>query len=237
MYLSCIIPVLNEAEKISDDIIDLCKYINNNNIKGEIIISDDGSTDKTGDIIKKIQLKNKIPKINYYKNKYFGKGHAIRKGVAKSKGKFVLIIDSGKTVKLDIISKALDIIRKDKFKIILGSRHMDRSKINKQLPWNRRLLSFLFRIFIKLMYSSIREISDTQCGFKIYNGNIARSLINQSKMNGYLFDIEILRLAKKQNIPIKEIPIEWTCDRDSRLSYINVIQEILIYSWRLKLSN
>ncbi|MCS5651865.1 MAG: glycosyltransferase family 2 protein, partial [Candidatus Marinimicrobia bacterium] len=76
--------------------------------------------------------------------------------------------------------------------------------------------------------------SDTQCGFKIYDGIIARDLFSRGRIDGFLFEIEILRLAKGKYISMKEMPIEWTCDRDSRLSFIPTIWEVLRDSWKLK---
>ena len=78
------------------------------------------------------------------------------------------------------------------------------------------------------------RFSDTQCGFKIYDGIIARQLFGIGKIDGFLFEIEILRLAKEKHISMMEMPIEWTCDRDSRLSLIPTIWEVFRDSWKLK---
>ena len=123
MYLSIIIPVLNEVEKISDDIIFLSDYLTHNNIKGEIIISDDGSTDGTLEIANETSSIENIRLITLKENKHHGKGHAVRKGIIQSKGENILIIDSGKTITLDFINKGVDMIRNNKYQIILGSRH------------------------------------------------------------------------------------------------------------------
>jgi len=125
-------------------------------------------------------------------------------------------------------------IRNNEHQIILGSRHLPESIIRKQLVWYRRLVSILFRIVTKLLFPSIWGFSDTQCGFKIYDGIIARDLFSRGRIDGFLFEIEILRLAKEQYISMKEMPIEWTCDRDSRLSSIPTIWEVLRDSWKLK---
>tara|TARA_Y100000590_G_scaffold408919_1_gene500534 strand:+ start:18788 stop:19501 length:714 start_codon:yes stop_codon:yes gene_type:complete len=234
MYLSIIIPVLNEVEKISDDIIFLSDYLIHNNIKGEIIISDDGSTDGTLETANEISSTENIRLITLKENKHHGKGHAVRKGIIQSKGENILIIDSGKTITLDFINKGVDMIRKNKYKIILGSRHLPESIIHKQLVWYRRLASIIFRIYTKFLFPSIWRFSDTQCGFKIYDAIIARQLFGIAKIDGFLFEIEILRLAKEKDISMMEMPIEWTCDRDSRLSFIATIWEVFRDSWKLK---
>ena len=234
MDLSIIIPVLNEVEKISDDIICLSDYLSHNNIKGEIIISDDGSTDGTLEIANETSSIENIRLITLKENNHHGKGHAVRKGIIQSKGENILIIDSGKTITLDFINKGVDMIRNNKYQIILGSRHLPESIIHKQLVWYRLLASIIFRIYTKLLFPSMWRFSDTQCGFKIYDGIIARQLFGIGKIDGFLFEIEILRLAKEMHISMMEMPIEWTCDRDSRLSLIPTIWEVFRDSWKLK---
>ena len=234
MNLSIIIPVLNEAEKISEDITSLSDYLTNNNITGEIIVSDDGSTDGTSEIANETSLTDNVCLVILKENEHYGKGHAVRKGILESKGDIVMFIDSGKTVTLDFINNGIDMIRNNEYQIILGSRHLPESIIHKQLVWYRRLVSILFRIVTKLLFPSMWRFSDTQCGFKIYDGIIARDLFSRGRIDGFLFEIEILRLAKEKYISMKEMPIEWTCDRDSRLSFIPTIWEVLRDSWKLK---
>ena len=234
MNLSIIIPVLNEAEKISEDITSLSDYLTNNNITGEIIVSDDGSTDGTSEIANETSLTDNVRLVILKENEHYGKGHAVRKGILESKGDIVMFIDSGKTVALDFITIGIDMIRNNEHQIILGSRHLPESIIRKQLVWYRRLVSILFRIVTKLLFPSMWGFSDTQCGFKIYDGIIARDLFSRGRIDGFLFEIEILRLAKEKYISMKEMPIEWTCDRDSRLSSIPTTWEVLRDSWKLK---
>ena len=90
----------------------------------------------------------------------------------------------------------MDIIQNDECPIVLGSRHLPESIIHKNLVWYRRLVGFLFRSLFKLFFPSVWEFSDTQCGLKIYNGNIARELYRNGIIDGFLFDIEIIMLAR-----------------------------------------
>ena len=137
MYLSIIIPVLNEVEKISDDIIFLSDYLTHNNIKGEIIISDDGSTDGTSEIANKTSSIGNVRLITLKENKHHGKGHAVRKGINQSKEENILIIDSGKTITMDFINKGVNMIQNNKCQIILGLHHLPESILHKQLVWYR----------------------------------------------------------------------------------------------------
>jgi len=237
LTLSIIIPVLNEAEKTKDDITALSDYLTENNITGEIIVSDDGSTDGTPKIATETQVNENVQLSVLTDGEHYGKGHAVRKGILQSNGNIVMFMDSGKTVALDFISQGLDKIQNGESQIVLGSRHLPESLILKPLVWYRRLVSHFFKIFIKLIFPSIRGFSDTQCGFKMYDGSVARKLYSDSLIHGFLFDIEILKRAKKNQFAIHEMPIEWICDRDSRLSFFPTIWEVLRDIWKLKFSS
>ncbi|MBC8215839.1 MAG: glycosyltransferase [Candidatus Marinimicrobia bacterium] len=234
MNLSIVIPVYNEAEKIRNDIITLSSYLMEKHISGEIIISDDASTDDTIKIASETSINESIPLSVISTGEHRGKGNAVRQGILQSKGDVVLFIDSGNTVKLDAISKGLDLIQGGECQMVIGSRHLSGSVITKPLAFQRQIVSKLFRIFIKLIFPSLWRFSDTQCGFKMVKGELAKTLYSESVINGFLFDIEILKKAQKHNVAIQEIPIEWTCDRDSRLSFIPTIWEVIRDSWKLK---
>ena len=237
MQLSIIIPVFNEAKKIRSDLISLRDFLIINNYQSEIIISDDGSTDETAEISKKISFNSQVALIILKGEKHYGKGHAVRKGIIKSKGKIVLYIDSGDTISMDNIMKGINMIQNKGYKIVLGSRHLPNSIIRKNLVWYRRLTSILFKVYSKTLFPSLFPFSDTQCGFKIFDGRVARDLFSKGQIDGFLFDIEIIRHAKKKKISINEMPIEWTCDRDSRLYSIPTIWEIFRDSLKLKISS
>jgi len=234
LNLSIIIPVYNEAEKIRNDIITLSSYLMEKHISGEIIISDDASTDDTIKIASETSINESIPLSVISTGEHRGKGNAVRQGILQSKGDVVLFIDSGNTVKLEAISKGLDLIQGGECQMVIGSRHLSGSVITKPLAFQRRIVSKLFRIFIKLIFPSLWRFSDTQCGFKMVKGELAKTLYSESVINGFLFDIEILKKAQKHNVAIQEIPIEWTCDRDSRLTIPSTIWEVIRDSFKLK---
>jgi len=235
--LSIVMPVYNEAEKIRNDIIALSDYLTKYQINGEIIISDDGSTDNTVKIASDTPVNETIPLSVISDGGHLGKGHAVLQGVLQSKGDVVLFIDSGNTVKLNAISKGLNLIQSGEHQIVIGSRHLPESIITKPLAFQRQVVSKLFRIFIKILFPSLWGFSDTQCGFKMVDGDLARKLYSDSLIHGFLFDIEILKRAKKNQIAIHEMPIEWICDRDSRLSFFPTIWEVLRDIWKLKFSS
>jgi len=220
MDLSIIIPAWNEANKIADDIRDISQFANNYDTPLELIIVDDGSKDNTSQIAKDTSVTNMLTKrvINYKPHR--GKGYAVRKGIGESIGRMVIFIDSGQNVPLAFINSGIELIEKENCDIAIGSRYLPSSIIKKKLIWYRLFISRLFRLVVRRYLKLPPYISDTQCGFKIFRGEIARSLFGLNKSDGFTFDLEIILRAMEKKYKICEFPIEWTCDRDSRLSLI-----------------
>ena len=218
MDISIIIPAYNEQNKISADIFAADTFIVKNKYEGEIIIVDDGSSDNTFEAANLLKEKiQSILKIIKLENN-IGKGGAVRKGVLSSLGKIVMYADAGLTVPFENALVGIKLIEEDKCDIANGSRKTIGAKILKEQDLDRKLISGLFLIFIKLFLKIPKELTDTQCGFKIYKGDIARELFGELKLTGFLFEIELILLAIKRNYKILEFPVTWKCDRDSRLS-------------------
>ncbi len=220
MKLSVVIPAFDESNKIASDIKSACEFFQNNGFEGEIIISDDGSKDGTseqalktgGDCPAKIEIKvirNEIHR---------GKGYAIRNAMKQSTGDYVMFADSGCCVPYDNALRGLKLLTAGECDIAHGSRRMACSDIIKDQGLYRHICSVLFHRFIQFLMKIPAELTDTQCGFKIYKGDVGRKLYSECITDGFMFDIEIIIRALNQGYGIKEFPIEWSCDPDSRLS-------------------
>ena len=222
MDLSVIIPVFEESKKISGDIKAASKFLKTNLMSGEIIIVDDGSCDDTATVAKDIEIPPNISLqvIRYPVHK--GKGYAVRTGIKKSKGDIVLFIDSGLCVPYDNVLIGLQLLKDGECDIAHGSRFLPESRILRPHTWSRRLSSVTFRKILFFALNIPSEFTDTQCGLKMYRGDVARELYGQCMTDGFMFDIEIILRAVKQGYRIKEFPIEWTADLDSRLSLMRV---------------
>jgi dolichyl-phosphate beta-glucosyltransferase len=218
MDLSIVIPAFNESQKISSDIIAADNFIIENNFSGEIIIVDDGSSDNTFEIansfVGKIQSKLKVKKLK----KNMGKGAAVKEGILKSTGELIIYADSGLTVPFNNALIGIEMINKGKCEIANGSRKMSNSEIVKSQDYDRKIISKIFNIAVKKLLKIPSNLTDTQCGFKVYKGVIARDLFPNLETSGFLFELEIIILAINKNLRILEFPVIWSCDRDSRIS-------------------
>jgi len=218
MDITIVIPAFNESLKIAHDIKAARDFALENNFTAEIIIVDDGSTDNTYEAANNCHTPDqvKLSVIKLPENR--GKGYAVRKGIEKSTGKYVMFADSGCCVPYKNTVDAIHFLENDICDIAHGSRKMPGCKIKTPQPWHRQVLSKIFRHCVILLMHIPSEFTDTQCGFKAYKGNVARQLYNQCTVDGFMFDIEVITRALKHNYRIKEFPVTWTCDLDSRLA-------------------
>ena len=218
MEISIVIPAYNESKKIKNDIFAADKFIQDNFHSGQIIVVDDGSDDETSAVAKSLtdEIKTELIVIKLDKNS--GKGAAIREGVKHSRGKILLYADTGLTIPYHDALRGVKLIEENKCDIANGSRKLAESNIKAKQDFDRRIISLFFRILTKLFLHIPNEMTDTQCGFKIYKGEVARELFPKLKISGFLFEIEFILLALKKDYKILEFPITWSCDRDSRLS-------------------
>ena len=218
MDLSIIIPVFNESNKITTDIQAASTFLMDYNLKGEIIISDDGSSDDTVQVAALTSVPEAVRLDVLSGNGHYGKGHAVRMGMLKACGDIVLFIDSGLCVPYSDLLKGIDLIQSGQTQIVHGSRYLDDSVIEQNQPLRRRLSSKLFRKFITQIMGIQTPLTDTQCGLKLYEIQAARTLYGKSRIDRFMFDLEIILMAEKMNYSIQEIPVHWTSDPDSRLS-------------------
>ena len=222
--LSIIIPAYNEHHKVPRDIEAASHFFRDCNLKGEIIISDDGSDDATADAARAAsddlppELRNIVSVRVIVADHNRGKGAAVRTGVAVSRGKYVMFADAGVCIPFEQTMRGLDLIRAGQCEIAHASRKRIDSVITNPQPWHRRLFSKVFRTaahtFVNLPY----RLTDTQCGFKVYDGQVARTLYAQCIDDGFLFDIETILRASHLGYRIAEFPVTWSCDPDTRLN-------------------
>lgn len=218
MDLSIVIPVFNEEQKIRDDIIAASYFLSASRMTGEIIVVDDGSTDLTSDVAGKTVVDERVClKIIRYKENA-GKGKAVKTGIMEASSDLIMFIDSGSCVPYENINRGIKLLKDGKCEISHGSRFLSESHIMRSRTAYRKLVSYLFRKYIRVLSRIPKNLTDTQCGLKIYPKAIAQELYAACITDGFLFDIEIILRARENGYRIVEFPIEWTSDPDSRLS-------------------
>ncbi|MBN2270789.1 MAG: glycosyltransferase [Sedimentisphaerales bacterium] len=218
MEVSIVIPAFQESGKIARDIEKATQFLDGSHIKGEVIVVDDCSTDKTAQVARSTEVPPsvEVKVISYQPHR--GKGYAVRTGMNASTGEYAMFADSGLCVPYEDALRGLELLKANTCDIAHGSRKMYGCHIEKPQSIYRRICSKIFHWFVIHDMKVPADFTDTQCGFKIYKGNVARHLYGECITDGFTFDIEIIIRAQKEGYRIKEFPIDWTCDRDSRLS-------------------
>ncbi|MHC4855140.1 MAG: glycosyltransferase [Planctomycetota bacterium] len=215
--LSIVIPVFNEETKIARDILAADRFLVSENLSGEIIIVDDGSGDRTRTLAEKTAAGIQTPCVIERFEHNYGKGRAVRTGILKSRGDYVLFADSGLCVRFAEALSGVALIRSGHCQIAHGSRKLSGCHILRPQTLYRKICSRLFHWFLIHDIKLLGNLTDTQCGFKVYSGPAARQLYAESSMDRFMFDIEIILLALARGYTIKEFAVDWTCDPDSRL--------------------
>ncbi len=215
--LSIVIPAYNEAHKIARDIQAASRFLIESKIPGEIIISDDGSRDATVATARQAPAPASVAVsvIAFERNR--GKGAAVREGMIATRGQYIMFADSGVCIPYEQALRGLDLLRAGKCEIAHASRKRTDSIITNPQPLHRRILSRIFRSAADAVLGLPHRLTDTQCGFKMYAGEVGRQLYRECGTEGFLFDLEIILRAKRRGWRIMEFPVTWSCDPDSRL--------------------
>jgi dolichyl-phosphate beta-glucosyltransferase len=222
MRLSVIIPAYNEEKRIPKTLAEISGYLSKQNYDYEIVVVSDGSKDKTAEVV--IGLKPQIANLKLIDNKEnHGKGFVVRQGLMEAKGDFRLFTDADNSTSIDQIEKMWPEFEKG-YDLVIGSRDIRGAVLNPPQPWIRQiLLGEGFKLFRKLVIG-LWAVQDTQCGFKCFTGKVCEDILSKCKIDRFAFDPEILILAKKSGYKIKEVPVYWKNDLDSKVKANSVIK-------------
>lgn len=213
--LTLIIPCYNEGKKLTKNVETVIAFMEENFlIDYEILVVNDGSTDNTIDDV--LELKEKYPNIvrliHYKDNK--GKGYAVKRGILDANGDVLIFMDADLSTDISAIPTAVQELKN--YSIVIGSRRMQESEIAEAQIGIRKIMGTSCKNITKAKLGL--NVSDTQCGFKGFKTDVAKKIAEKMTINCWAFDAEILYIAKLNNIQVKEIPVKWKNDSDSRVS-------------------
>jgi len=233
MYLSIIIPAYNEEKRLPRTLFDIDKYLRKQNYDYEIIIVNDGSKDNTAKAVRKLQPKIKNLKLIDNKENN-GKGFVVRQGMMEAKGEYRLFTDADNSTSIDQVEKLLPFFKKG-YDIVIGSRDVKGAVLDPPQPWNRVMVGNVFNLFVQAIVG-LWGIWDTQCGFKALSAKATNDILPKCRINKWAFDPEILKIGKKMGYKIKEIPIRWVNDPESKVKLKGMIRmgfDLLKIRWNL----
>lgn len=239
IFLSVVIPSYDEMTNLRTGVLDrVDSFLSKKNFSYEVIVVDDGSTD--GGIEFVSDFAKTHPEFRLLKNSHTGKAGAVTAGILSSVGEYVLFTDMDQAAPIKEVDRLLPFFDKG-FDIVIGSR----SSTRKGAPWTRTLMA-LGMIILRKSLIGLSDISDTQCGFKMFRNSVAQKLFSKvSKLHGGFnavsgssvsagFDVELLYVADKMKYKIKEVPVEWMYVETRRVNPIKDSIEAVLDLVRIK---
>jgi len=205
--LSVVIPAFNEVVRLPPTLRTIADYLGAHPewIPAEIVVVDDGSTDGTAEKAGSLSTPDDVELVVHTHDRNRGKGAAIRSGFARSRGNWLLICDADLATPVEEIEVVGQVADDDC--VALGSRAIDRRLIEVRQPRYRDLMGRVFNLVVRALL--LRGINDTQCGFKMFPGNLGRALAEVQKIDGFAFDVELLLLARRWGYQLREVPVRW----------------------------
>ena len=213
-FLSIVIPAHNEENRLPETLKQVIRYLEKQPFASEVIVVENGSTDRTSAIAREFAEKN--GNVKAIQNDWRGKGLAIQRGVNEAKGEYVFMCDADLSMPVEEISKFLP-PQLNNVDIAIGSREAP-GAVRYNEPYYRHFTGRVFNTLIRLLV--LPTLQDTQCGFKCIRADVARDIFRYQTLTGWAFDVELLYIARHHGYQIVEIPIDWYFNADSKISVL-----------------
>lgn len=218
--LSIVIPAFNEALRLGTTLQAVVNYLRQDWPAAEVIVVDDGSADDTAAIAREVfndsgSLRTSV--ISYKSN--LGKGRAVRLGLLAARGDIALFSDADLSTPITEMPKLIQPIMDGQFDVTFGSRALDRKLIGVHQPWRREQGGRVFNLVVRL--ATGLPFWDTQCGFKAFRMSVCRPLVEAATVDRFGFDVELLYLAFRAGLRLKEVPVRWDHNEGSKISFVS----------------
>ncbi len=227
--LSIIVPAFNEARRLARTLPRIVAYGTSRGAPFEVIVVDDGSSDDTLQFTRDFASEH-VRAEALPTNR--GKGAAVRAGILASRGAKVLSSDADLSKPIEDVER-LETHLGD-VAVAVGSRRLAGAEILEEQPAYRRVMGAMFRWLVQS--AGVRGIRDTQCGFKLLRGDVARDVFQDMLTDGFAFDVELIWLARKRGHTVREVAVRWSDDRASRVRVwidpAKMFFEVLAFRWK-----
>jgi dolichyl-phosphate beta-glucosyltransferase len=214
-----VIPAFNEAARIGETIRLTLEYLERVSPESELIVVNDGSTDTTSTIARNALAGAKIDNRLLENFPNVGKGAAVRKGLLDARKPIGLFFDADLSTPLEETPKVIEPIANGEVDIAFGSRALDRGLIGNHQPWRREQSGRVFNLIVRL--TTGLPFWDTQCGFKAFQLDVCRPILETARIQGFAFDVELLYLAQRAGLRLREVPVRWNHAEGSKVRLVH----------------
>ena len=227
---SLVIPAFNEADRIGQSLREALGFLQTNCPESELIVVNDGSTDRTSERVREVfaatgSIATRL--IEHSPNR--GKGAAVRDGLLAATKPIALFSDADFSTPIEETPKLVDPIAAGEIDVAFGSRALDRRLIGHRQPWRREQGGRVFNLIVRL--ATGLPFWDTQCGFKAFRLDVFRPILEKAQTDGFGFDVELLYLARKANLRLREIPVRWDHHEGSKVEFardsVRMLREVI----------
>ncbi|MBN1825968.1 MAG: glycosyltransferase family 2 protein [Candidatus Eisenbacteria bacterium] len=229
-HLSVVIPAFNEEGVILSSLDKVHAYLSGRDYPFEILPVDDGSTDRTSELALDFAERHEACRpIRLPRN--LGKGGAVRKGFEEARGRFILFTDADLSTPIHEIERFLRLLEEG-YHVVIGSRDLPDSDVRVHQPWYRETMGKVFNRIVRVIV--LRGFRDTQCGFKAFDRESVLPILNAMRINGFAFDVEMLYLARKMGLRLREEPITWMNSPDTRVDAVHDASRMFVDLLRIR---
>lgn len=209
-HLEIVIPARNEARRLPRTLLRTIEYLEAQPYSSSVVVIDNDSFDHTADLTSKFGSA-KVP-VHLTGCARPGKGAAVRRGILTSRAEYVGYMDADLATPIETLDVVMPLL--GQHQAVVGSRRMSGAVLAQRQPAHRALGGMVFHAMSQRF---LRELTDTQCGFKFFAGDLARLVARQLTIDGFAFDVEMLHIISKMGVNIVEVPVTWTDAPGSKL--------------------
>mgnify|MGYP001824752780 CR=1 FL=1 len=210
--LSIVIPAYNEARRLPETLAHLDRWLGSTTLRTEILIVDDGSTDRTTEVAREAGAEG-IRLFRHEPNR--GKGYAVRRGMLAARGERRLMTDADLSTPIEELPRLMRELDHGA-EVAIGSRAVAGARIEVHQPAYREAMGRVFNRLVQLLL--LPGLKDTQCGFKLFSARAAEEAFGACRLDGFSFDVEALFVARRRGRRLVEVPVVWRNDEASRVS-------------------
>lgn len=229
-FLSVIVPAYNEERRIGPTLEKLVRYLTPRPFGWEVLVVDNGSDDATATVVE--SWASEVSQVRLESLPTAGKGLAVHHGMLRATGELRFMCDADMSMPVEHLDDFLDRMAEG-YDIVIGSRQTEGARRFGE-PLIRHLMGRVFNWVVRLV--AVGGFEDTQCGFKMFRGEVADEIFPRQRATGFGFDVEVLFIAKQRGASILEMPIDWHHEPSSKISpvadSVRMVKDAVLTRWR-----